>query len=61
MFDEKMEAYTIYGGRRGMGKVAFLQHLLAQRTAQLMTAKNRIVDLERQLHRCEIRLANKNH
>lgn len=53
--------YTMYGGRRGMGRMFFLQHLLAKRTAQLMAANSRIAELERQLLRYEIRLAHDDH
>lgn len=51
-------SYTMYGGRRGMGQIAFLKHLLAKRTGQLMAAKGRIAELERQILRYQIQLAN---
>lgn len=50
--------YTMYGGRRGMGRMFFLQHLLAKRTAQLMAANSRIEELERQILHYQIQLAN---
>ena len=50
--------YTMYGGRRGMGRIFFLRHLLAKRTAQLMAANSRIAGLEQQILRYQIQLAN---
>lgn len=50
--------YTMYGGRRGMGRIFFLQHLLAKRTAQLMAANSRIKELEQQILHYQIQLVN---